>query len=71
VEDADSPYHIRLVKAGPVVEFAINDLPILRYVDDGVTYGPLLRGGAIGFRQMAPLVADYANLVVREVLPGE
>jgi len=71
VEDADSPYHIRLVKAGPVVEFAINDLPILRYVDDGVTYGPLLGGGAIGFRQMAPLVAEYANLVVREVLPGE
>lgn len=70
VVDATPPYHLSLVKAGPLVTFAINDLPILRFVDDGATYGPCLGGGRIGFRQMAPLVAEYANLVVRTVQPG-
>lgn len=70
VDDATPPYHLRLVKVGPLVDFSINDLPILRFVDDGATYGPLLGGGALGLRQMAPLVAEYANLVVRAVRPG-
>jgi len=39
-------------------------LEILRFVDDGRRYGRLLAGGKIGFRQMAPLVAEYANLQV-------
>lgn len=67
VEDAQPPYHISLVKCGPEVSFYINDLPILYFVDDGKTYGPLLGGGKIGFRQMAPLIAEYANLQVRAV----
>lgn len=67
VEDAAPPYRIRLVKCGPDVAFWINDLPILHYVDDGETYGPPLGGGRIGFRQMAPLVAEYANLSVHSV----
>ncbi len=70
VVDATPPYRIALVKAGPLVTFAINDLPILRFLDDGATYGPRLGGGRIGFRQMAPLVAEYANLVVRAAQPG-
>ena len=68
VEDADPPYHIKLIKCRPVVVFSINELPILEYVDDGETYGPLLAGGKIGFRQMAPLVGEYANLQVRGVI---
>ena len=68
VEDADAPYHIKLVKCGPDVVFSINDLPILEYVDDGGTYGPLLGGGKMGFRQMAPLIAEYANLQVHAVV---
>lgn len=67
VEDADSPYHIHLIKCGGLVTFAINDLEVFRFEDDGQTYGPLLDGGKIGFRQMAPLVGEYANLVVRTV----
>jgi len=35
--------------------------------DDGKTYGELLTGGKIGFRQMAPLIAEYANLKVQVV----
>ena len=67
VEDADSPYHIHLIKCGGSVTFAINDLEVFRFEDDGQTYGPLLDGGKIGFRQMAPLIGEYANLVVRTV----
>jgi hypothetical protein len=68
VEDADPPYAIRLVKNGPVVEFAIRDLPVLRWVDDGASFGPLLGGGKIGFRQMAPLIGEYANLRIRRLI---
>jgi hypothetical protein len=28
--------------------------------------GPPRRGGYIGFRQMAPLIADYSDLVIRQ-----
>jgi hypothetical protein len=67
VGDARPPYHIQLIKAGPLVHFAINDLPILEWVDDGETWGPVLTGGRIGFRQMAPLRAQYANLRIQRV----
>ncbi len=58
VADARSPYAIKLTKIGQEITFAINDLEVLRFTDDGQTYGPLLAGGKIGFRQMAPLVAE-------------
>lgn len=67
IADAQPPYHVQLVKCGPEVALTINDLPVLRWVDDGRTYGPLLGGGKIGFRQMAPLIAEYANLQVYAV----
>jgi hypothetical protein len=67
VADATPPYRIQVVKCGPEVAFYINDLPILNYLDDGETYGPLLGRGKIGFRQMAPLIAEYANLQVHTV----
>ena len=34
---------------------------MFKWVDDGQTYGKLSGGGKIGFRQMAPLVAEYAK----------
>ncbi|WP_409342677.1 DUF1961 family protein [Paenibacillus sp. MBLB4367] len=64
VEDADCPYRLEAVKNGREVSFAVNGLPIFRWLDDGQSYGPLLGGGKIGFRQMAPLVGEYANLKV-------
>lgn len=66
-EYAKGPYNIRLVKAGPVVEFFINELSIFEWTDDGKTLGPVLSDGKIGFRQMAPLVAEYANLKVMSI----
>ena len=67
VSDAMPPYPITLIKCGPEVAFFVRDLPVFQWMDDGSTYGPLLGGGKIGFRQMAPLIGEYANLKVRTV----
>jgi len=67
VPDARPPYRLSLIKSGPDVYFLIDDLEIFHWTDDGKTYGPILGGGKIGFRQMAPLIAEYANLEVRAV----
>jgi hypothetical protein len=64
IADVDGHYRVRLVKRGPEVTFAIDDLELFRWHDDGGTGGPPLAGGRIGFRQMAPLSAHYRNLEV-------
>ena len=76
VRDAAGPYLLTLEKTGPEVTFRIRgvnawqpELEVLRWTDDGATYGPVLGAGRIGFRQMAPLVADYANLQVCTLEP--
>lgn len=63
-DECTQPYRMALIKKGPVVSFYCNELEIFRFVDDGQTYGPTLGGGKIGFRQLAPLIAEYANLAV-------
>lgn len=64
VEDAAGPYRILLIKQGTSVLFAVNDLVLFSWQDDGTTWGPLLGEGKLGFRQMAPLIAEYGNLQV-------
>ena len=64
VADAKPPYHIAVIKKGNEVRFLINALEIFRFEDDGRTYGPLLGGGKIGFRQLAPFIGEYADLRV-------
>ncbi|MCH5185458.1 MAG: YesU family protein [Oscillospiraceae bacterium] len=66
VEDCRDIYNIRVVKCGGTVVFYINDLEIFNWNDDGKTYGEVLKGGKIGFRQMAPLTGEYGNLRVYE-----
>lgn len=70
VVDAQPPYRVRVVKHGPIVAFSVNDLELFRWTDDGETYGRRLGGGKIGFRQMAPLMAAYADLEVRALEAG-
>ncbi|KAJ9150641.1 YesU [Pleurostoma richardsiae] len=60
-------YRVEVVKDGPRVRFAVNDLPLFSWTDDGASTGPVVGGGRIGFRQMAPLVARYRNLKVWEL----
>ncbi len=64
VEDCQSPYHMTLVKKGEQIQFFINELLVLEWEDDGISYGDALGSGKIGFRQMAPLIAEYANFKV-------
>ena len=72
VPDADGPYRVEVVKAGPEVAFGIGRgdgemLQLFRWIDDENSTGPVLGGGKIGFRQMTPMVGEYANLTVRAV----
>ena len=61
------PYHMTVIKRPDKVEFLINELPIFTFEDDGETYGPLLTDGRIGFRQLAPMIAEYSELKVFEL----
>lgn len=70
--DAQGPYTIQVVKYGAEVSFGIgrtaeNILPLFTWHDDGQSTGPVLGGGKIGFRQMTPMIGEYANLRVERV----
>ncbi|MCM1045433.1 MAG: YesU family protein [Candidatus Gastranaerophilales bacterium] len=67
IPDADEvkrPYTMAVLKKGGVVKFFVDGLAVFTFEDDGETYGPLLKGGKIGFRQLAPMVGEYGNLKV-------
>lgn len=67
VIDVMDSYQIQIIKCGGHIRFSVNDLTLYEWFDDGAQTGPVLGEGYIGFRQMAPLIADYSNLVVRNV----
>lgn len=67
VLDTDGDYRIRIAKSGPHVALWVRDLLSYHWIDDGGAAGPVLGGGHIGFRQMAPLMAEYANLRVERI----
>ena len=67
IPDADEckqMYRIALEKKENIVRFLVEEVEVFRFVDDGETYGPLLSGGKIGFRQLAPMIGEYADLKV-------
>ena len=66
VQDATAPYMLSLLKKGDRVRFAINGLEVLCFSDDGKTWGPLLGGGKIGLRQLAPMIGEYSDWKVYE-----
>ncbi len=68
VEDAGDFYRLSLMKKGPEVRFAVSSLEVLTFYDDGERYGPLLGGGCIGLRQLAPMAGEYKNLRVYSAL---
>jgi len=63
-DDVDRFYQLEVRKWKNTVLFSIDGLPIFSYHDDGVSHGSLLHDGKIGFRQLAPLTAEYKNLEV-------
>ena len=60
-------YHLKVIKLHYIISFYINNLKIFQFEDDGNTYGPLLTDGQIGFRQLAPMIGEYANLKVYDI----
>ncbi|MCZ8522519.1 MULTISPECIES: YesU family protein [Paenibacillus] len=70
VAEVRSTYRIELVKTGGDIRFMIQGLPVLNWIDDGETLGPVLGPGRIGFRQLVPLIAEYANLEVYALEPA-
>jgi hypothetical protein len=64
VASAGPPYRLRLAREDGRVRFSVDGLPVLDTHDaaDGV---PALTGdGRLGFRQMAPMIGEYSDLVV-------
>ena len=68
VADSKGFYDLRLVKKEGYVGFWMENLQLFAWQDSGTETGGILTGGKIGFRQMAPLTADYRSLKVTEIL---
>ena len=71
IPDADEcfePYRLAVEKRDNVVKFYVNELCVFTFEDDGKEYGELLKDGKIGFRQLAPMIAEYSDLKVYELL---
>lgn len=64
VPDCTMDYRLTVIKKTDRVEFYVNDLLSFSFDDDGTTYGDFLRDGRIGFRQLAPMIAEYSDLKV-------
>ena len=67
VLDADGDYRLELIWRSNRVVFSVDGVQCLAWQDDGTTGGAPHRGGAIGLRQMAPLVAEYSHLRIEEL----
>lgn len=67
VAEAKEFYRIAIEKNRNRIGFLVNELEVFCYIDDGETYGPLLKDGRIGFRQLAPLEACYRNLRIYQI----
>ncbi len=67
VADADPPYTITVIKDGSRVELWVNQIRSFEWTDDGATGGAPLTGGQLGFRQMAPMIGEYADLEVHRL----
>jgi len=66
-EDAAEFYKLSITKYQDTISFLVNGLEIFKFKDDGKVYGDYLGKGRIGFRQLAPLIAEYRNLKVYEL----
>lgn len=67
IPDIKDSYRVQLIKCGREMEFIISDLTSFCWTDDGTVGGSFHSKGKIGFRQMAPLIAEYGNLKVHRV----
>lgn len=66
VPQCSGDYRLAVTKSGPFVRFEVEGLSCWTWIDRG-EHGPVLGGGHLGFRQMAPLIAEYHDLRVERV----
>jgi len=62
-------YRLEVIKFDQHLLLSMNNVVLFHWIDDGRNFDPVLKNGKIGFRQMAGLIAEYANLQVHEVVP--
>lgn len=67
VDDAKDEYEIKIVVYNHHIHFYVDNLLIFSWHDNG-ELGTPPASGKIGFRQMAPLAAEYSDLKVYETL---
>ena len=60
-------FHMCIEKKAGLIRFLINDLEIFSFKDDNPEYGKPIEGGKIGFRQLAPMIAEYKDLRVYSI----
>lgn len=65
--ECDRMYRIALEKKDNVIRFRIEGIELFCYEDTVEIGGTFLNGGKIGFRQMAPLTAEYSELKVYQL----
>jgi hypothetical protein len=59
------PHRVRILKVGGRIDAEVNGKLAVRWTDDGRSYGPVLRDGFIGLRQMAHTrESSYTNFKV-------
>lgn len=61
------PYRVSVTLYDGEITFTVGALQCFFWTDLGEIGGPRLGSGSIGFRQMAPLIAEYANLTVHRI----
>ena len=66
VDDAKEEYEIKIAVHNSHIHFYVDNLPIFNWHDSG-ELGTPPTCGKIGFRQMAPLAAEYSDLKVYEI----
>lgn len=64
VLEAGGDYRLELSWRSDRATFSVEGIQCLSWEDDGTIGGGPHRSGAIGLRQMAPLIAEYSNLKI-------
>lgn len=64
IASADPPYHLRLARERGRVRLSVDGLTVLDTPDAIEGVPAITGGGRLGFRQMAPMIAEYSDLVV-------
>lgn len=70
IKHASTDIHrLKLIKNKARIQFFVDDLPVIDWTDDGISYGKRLKGGKIGLRQMRWTNFAYRNFRVWAIDP--